>query len=99
MQDILNKLRDTIPGDGMLGEIHYWRDLCRVLSALSDEVKQSKVELTIQILVTKSSGDKQNDILMQDVTNFTKDKSRVLKGAKEARWNNKYMKIIEKPVK
>jgi len=26
-------------------------------------------------------------------------KSRVLKGAKEARWNNKYMKIIEKPVK
>jgi len=22
-----------------------------------------------------------------------------MKGAKEARWNNKYMKIIEKPVK
>lgn len=34
-----------------------------------------------------------------DVTNFTVQKSRVLKGAKEARWNNKYMRIIEKPVK
>jgi hypothetical protein len=31
--------------------------------------------------------------------NFTAQKSRVLKGAKEARWNNKYMRIIEKPVK
>lgn len=38
-------------------------------------------------------------MLKQDVTNFTTQKSRVLKGAKEARWNNKYMKIIEKPVK
>lgn len=27
-----------------------------------------------------------------------KEKSRVMKGAKEARWNNKYMKVIEKPV-
>jgi hypothetical protein len=26
------------------------------------------------------------------------EKSRVLKGAKEAKWNSKYMKIIEKPV-
>ena len=37
--------------------------------------------------------------LFEDVTKFTKIKSRVLKGAKEARWNHKYMKIIEKPVK
>ena len=34
-----------------------------------------------------------------DITNFTAQKSRVMKGAKEARWNNKYMKIIEQPVK
>ena len=25
-----------------------------------------------------------------------KEKSRVIQGAKEARWNNKYMKVIEK---
>lgn len=30
---------------------------------------------------------------------FLKEKARVLKGMKEAKWNNKYMKIIEKPVK
>lgn len=28
-----------------------------------------------------------------------KEKARVVKGLKEAKWNNKYMKIIEKPVK
>jgi hypothetical protein len=33
-----------------------------------------------------------------DVESFSKEKSRVFKGAKEARWNNKYMKVIEKPV-
>ena len=37
--------------------------------------------------------------MASDVSEFTKQKSRVLKGAKEARWNHKYMKIIEKPVK
>lgn len=30
---------------------------------------------------------------------FLKEKARVVKGLKEAKWNNKYMKIIEKPVK
>jgi hypothetical protein len=29
---------------------------------------------------------------------FMKQKSRVIQGTKEAKWNNKYMKIIEKPV-
>jgi hypothetical protein len=38
-------------------------------------------------------------VLKAEVTAFTKNKSRVLIGAKEARWNNKYMKIIENPIK
>jgi hypothetical protein len=42
---------------------------------------------------------KDEKVLTNDVTAFTKLKSRVMKGAKEARWNNKYMKVIEKPVK
>jgi len=32
------------------------------------------------------------------VEQFQKEKSRVIKGTKEAKWNHKYMKIIEKPV-
>jgi hypothetical protein len=32
------------------------------------------------------------------VDSFFKEKTRVVKGEKEAKWNNKYMKIIEKPV-
>lgn len=32
------------------------------------------------------------------VDKFGKEKSRVVKGTKEAKWNNKYMKVIEKPV-
>ena len=32
------------------------------------------------------------------IDGFTKEKSRVIKGTKEAKWNYKYMKVIEKPV-
>jgi hypothetical protein len=32
-------LKDTIPGEGMIGEIHYWRDLSRILEAANNEVK------------------------------------------------------------
>ena len=49
-------------------------------------------------MITKAGSDEKS-IFKSDVTNFTQQKSRVMKGAKEARWNNKYMKIIERPVK
>jgi hypothetical protein len=39
VEELLEKLRDTIPSDGMIGEVHYWRDLCIVLEGLSLEVK------------------------------------------------------------
>ena len=38
--ELLQRLKDTIPAEGMLGEVHYWRDLCRILDSLSQEVKQ-----------------------------------------------------------
>ena len=47
ISNLLDKLRDTIPGDGMIGEIHYWRDLARILEAINTEVKQSFVEVTV----------------------------------------------------
>ena len=34
----------------MIGEVHYWRDLARVLEAISKELKQSFVETVVQIL-------------------------------------------------
>lgn len=34
----------------MLGEVHYWRDLARVLDAIALELKQSYVETVVQIL-------------------------------------------------
>lgn len=49
---LLERLRDTIPGDGMIGEIHYWRDLSRILEAVNTEVKQSYVEITVQVLTS-----------------------------------------------
>ena len=36
--------------------------------------------------------------IQNDVSRFYKEKDRVLRGNKEAMWNHKYMKIIEKPV-
>lgn len=44
------KLKDTLPSDGMLGEIHYWRDISRVLEAVTEEIRQPFVEVVIQIL-------------------------------------------------
>jgi hypothetical protein len=37
--ELLQKIKDTIPAEGMLGEVHYWRDLCRILDSLSQELK------------------------------------------------------------
>jgi hypothetical protein len=35
---------------------------------------------------------------VRSVEAFMKQKSRVIQGTKEAKWNYKYMKVIEKPV-
>ena len=100
VEELLERMKDTIPAEGMIGEVHYWRDLSKVLDGISAELKQPGVEVTVQILLSKSSGTQNSSYpLANDVVNFTKQKSRVMKGAKEAKWNNKYMKIIEKPVK
>lgn len=39
IQQLLDKLKDTIPGEGMIGEVHYWRDMARILEAINGEVK------------------------------------------------------------
>ena len=90
IQTLLEKLRDTIPSEGMIGEVHYWRDMSRILEAINVEVKQSYVEVCVQVRSTHGKD--------ESVEKFTKEKGRVIQGTKEAKWNNKYMKIIEKPV-
>jgi hypothetical protein len=39
-----------------------------------------------------------DDAVVSDVKVFYAEKDKVLRGNKEAMWNHKYMKIIEKPV-
>jgi hypothetical protein len=34
VEELLLKMKETIPGDGMLGEVHYWRDLSKILDGL-----------------------------------------------------------------
>ena len=45
--ELLKTVRDTVPKEGMLGEVHYWRDLARVLDAIWQELKQSFVETVL----------------------------------------------------
>jgi hypothetical protein len=47
---LLLKLKDTLPDDGMIGEVHYWRDMARVLEAITDEFRQPFTEVVVQIL-------------------------------------------------
>jgi hypothetical protein len=82
----------------MIGEVHYWRDLSRVLEAVGEELRQPFVEVVLQILQAKGE-EATNKVLAEDVAVFLREKARVIKGLKEAKWNDKYMKIIEKPVK
>jgi hypothetical protein len=39
ISQLLDKLKETIPGEGMIGEVHYWRDMSRILDGISEEVK------------------------------------------------------------
>ena len=34
IEQLLDRLKDTVPAEGMIGEVHYWRDLSRILDAL-----------------------------------------------------------------
>ena len=47
IRELLDKLKDTIPGEGMIGEVHYWRDMSRILDGINNEVKQNYVEITM----------------------------------------------------
>jgi hypothetical protein len=49
--------------------------------------------VTLQVL-----SNNKDKLIQESVEKFAKEKSRVIKGTKEAKWNNKYMKVIEKPV-
>ena len=57
VEEVLQKLSQTIPQEGMTGEIHYWRDMFRILDALCKEVKQPFVEIALQILNERESAD------------------------------------------
>lgn len=52
--ELLQKLKNTVPADGMLSEVHYWRDMARILGAISGELKLPHVEVVIQILTATS---------------------------------------------
>lgn len=91
IDELLSKLKDTAPTGSMLSEIHYWRDMARVLEAANGELKQAFVETVIQVLACESAA-------QPDIKKLTEQRSRVAKGYKEARWNYKYLKVLEKPV-
>ena len=39
VEELLLKMKDTIPAEGMLGEVYYWRDLSKILDGLQAELK------------------------------------------------------------
>jgi hypothetical protein len=47
IEELLLNLKETQPGEGMIGEIHYWRDLSRVLEAIMEELRQPFVEVIV----------------------------------------------------
>ena len=43
--ELLQNLKETVPKDGMTGEVHYWRDLARLLDAIVKELRSPFVEV------------------------------------------------------
>ena len=39
IEQLLDRLKDTVPAEGMIGEVHYWRDLSRILDGIQAELK------------------------------------------------------------
>ena len=49
--ELLDKLKHTSPeSGGLTHEIHYWRDIDRVLDAINTELQQKYVATTLKIL-------------------------------------------------
>ena len=48
--ELMQNLKETIPKDGMIGEVHYWRDMARLLEAIVKELREPFVETVVQIL-------------------------------------------------
>lgn len=63
-----------------------------------EELRQPFVEVIVQILQVAAE-EQSSKRLAEEVAKFLKEKARVVKGLKEAKWNHKYMRIIEQPVK
>ena len=79
----MQNLKETIPKDGMIGEVHYWRDMARLLDAIVKELREPFVEVVVQILAQVEK----NEAIELDVKKFYAEKDRVLRGNKEAMWN------------
>lgn len=59
--ELLDRLKETAPEGLMLAEIHYWRDMARVLEAINSELKQGFVETVIQIVACEQ-GDSEAEV-------------------------------------
>lgn len=84
---VLQKLTIRAPLEGITGEIHYWRDVSKILQELRSEVKQNFVEVTLQVLINS-----QSDMVQESIEYFGQLKSKILKNASEAKHNNNIMK-------
>lgn len=58
-------------------------------------MRQDFVEITIQLFAGVSG---RQHTYKECIEKFVRQKNRVVKGAKEAKWNFKYLKVIEMPV-
>lgn len=38
VSELLQKLKETVPMEGLLSEVHYWRDMSRLLDAIAGEL-------------------------------------------------------------
>ena len=72
--ELLQKLKNTVPAEGMLAEVHYWRDMARILGAIAAELKLAYVEVVIQLLTATNDNDHEYRVFQEDVKRFMAEK-------------------------
>lgn len=94
MKDYFLVLAKKNPEKGMLGEIHYWKEMLLGLIEAKREINDQVENYTENILETLRDSPEAKAPMLDYLDQI----DIVYKGLKEAKWNEKYMTIIENPV-
>ena len=94
LESFIKKLAEKNPEKEVLSEITYWKEMSHDLQCAKREMNdhiESSVNAVLEAL-------KDSDAARDDILRYLDQIDRIYRGLKEAKWNDKYLSVIEEPV-